>query len=67
MEPAIITKEEELYMDIDISHGAGYGNTLVWTEGNQPGMGERLVHVQTELDLEKFNRMVVELLARGAK
>ena len=67
VDPSIITREESLYMDIDISHAAGYGNTLVWTPGSQPGMGERLVHVQTELDLPKFNKMVVELLSRGTK
>lgn len=67
LDPSLIAKKESLYMDIDISHGASYGNTLVWTEGNQPGLGERLVHVQTELDLPKFNRMVVELLSRGTR
>jgi hypothetical protein len=36
-------------------------------EGNQPGMGERLVHVQEDLNLEKFNRRVVDLLSRGPK
>jgi purine nucleosidase len=67
MDPSLITKEESLYMDIDISHTAGYGNTLVWVPGNQPGMGERLVHVQTELDIEKFNKMVIDLLSRPPK
>lgn len=64
--PGIITKEESVYMDIDISHGAGYGNTLVWLPGNQPGLGEQIVHVQTDLDLEKFNRTVIDLLSRPA-
>jgi purine nucleosidase len=64
IDPTIITKEQSLYMDIDISHAAGYGNTLVWAPGNQPGMGEQLVHVQTELDAEKFYRELVELLSR---
>ena len=63
LDPRIITKEESLYMDIDISHTAGYGSTLVWVPGNQPGLGERLVHVQTELNLEKFNNMVIDLLS----
>jgi purine nucleosidase len=67
IDPSIITKEESLYMDIDISHTAGYGNTLVWVPGNQPGLGERLVHVQTELNIEKFNKMVIDLLSRPAK
>jgi purine nucleosidase len=64
IDPSIITKEESLYMDIDISHAAGYGNTLVWAPGNQPGIGEQLVHVQTELDREKFYRELIELLSR---
>jgi purine nucleosidase len=67
MDPSIITKEESLYMDIDISHAAGYGNTLVWVPGSQPGLGERLVHVQTDLDLDTFNKMVIERLSRPPK
>jgi len=47
--------------------GAGYGNTLVWVPGSQPGLGERLVNVQTELDLNKFNKKVVDLLSKGPK
>jgi inosine-uridine nucleoside N-ribohydrolase len=65
IDPSIITKEETLFMDIDISHAAGYGNTLVWTTGNNPGLGEQLVHVQTELDVDKLNRELIELLSRS--
>jgi len=67
LDPSIITKEESLYMDIDISHTAGYGNTLVWVPGNQPGMGEQRVHVQTELDLDRFNKLVIDRLSRPAQ
>jgi purine nucleosidase len=67
IDPSIITKEEMLYMDIDISHTAEYGNTLVWMEGFQPGLGEQKVHLQTDLNLEKFNKMVVELLSGKTK
>ncbi len=63
LDPSIVTKEVPLYMDIDISHTAGYGNTLVWAEGEQPGLGERLVHVQTALDNDKFNRLLIALLS----
>lgn len=66
IDPAIITKDESLFMDIDISHAGGYGNTLVWMPGSQPGLGEQLVHVQTELDLERFNRELIELLSGPA-
>jgi hypothetical protein len=51
-------------MDIDVDHGAGYGNTLAWTLGLQPGMGEVLVEVQDDLDKGKFYKEYVELLSR---
>ena len=64
LDPSIITKEETLYMDIDYSHGPSYGNTLTWAEGNQPGLGEQLVHVQTDLNLDRFYRTFVTLMTR---
>jgi inosine-uridine nucleoside N-ribohydrolase len=70
LDPSIITKSRKLYMDIDVDHGAGYGNTLAWTAGLQPGMGEVLVEVQDDLNKEKFYKEYVELLSRatpGAK
>jgi len=66
LEPSVITKEVTLYVDMDISHTAGYGNTLVWTEEERPGMGESLVHVQTDLDNEKFMKILIGLLAGTA-
>jgi purine nucleosidase len=63
LDPSIITKETTLYMDIDITHAAGYGNVLVWAPGSQPGLGEQLVHVQDELNLEKFYKMFVGLMS----
>jgi purine nucleosidase len=66
LDPSVITKEVSLYMDMDISHTAGYGNTLVWTEEDRPGMGEALVHVQTELDNEKFMKELIQLLGGTA-
>lgn len=66
LDPSIITKEEQLYMDIDINHGASYGNVLVWTPEAQPGLGEQLVHLPVELNREKFEKMFIELMARPA-
>jgi inosine-uridine nucleoside N-ribohydrolase len=64
LDPSIITKWKKLYVDVDVDHGAGYGNTLVWPEGMQPGMGEVLVEVQNDLDKAKFYKEYVELLTR---
>jgi len=64
LDPSIITKQAKLYMDIDYSHGPGYGNTLVWLPGNQPGLGEQLVDVPLDLDLQKFDKMFIDLMTR---
>ena len=70
LDPTIITKWKKLYLDVDVSHGAGYGNTLVWSEGRQPGLGEVRAEVQDDLDKAKFYKEYVELMSRptpGAK
>ena len=70
LDPCIITKKTLLYMDMDYSHGPGYGNTLVWIPGTQPGLGENLVNVPQDLDLAKFDKMFIDLMSRptlGAK
>ncbi|MGA7853615.1 MAG: hypothetical protein WCA15_09835, partial [Candidatus Acidiferrales bacterium] len=57
------TQQTQYYMDIDISHTAGYGNVLVWTAGAQPGLGEQLVNIPEELNKEKFYKMFIDLMA----
>jgi len=64
IDPAIITREQELYMDVDLSHGPSYGDTLTWTEADKPQTGVRLVHAQMDLDLPRFQKMFVELMTR---
>ncbi|MGH7745070.1 MAG: nucleoside hydrolase [Candidatus Dormibacteria bacterium] len=64
LDPSIITKSQKLYMDIDVSHGPSYGDTLAWAPGNQPDMGESLVEVQQDLNKEKFYKEYVDLISR---
>ena len=64
LDPSFITKWQKLYIDVETSHGAAYGDTLAWGLGQQPGMGEQLVEVQKELDKDKFYQEYVELLCR---
>ena len=65
LDPSIITKSRKLFMDVNVEHGAGYGDTLAWAPGQQPGLGEVLAEVQDNLDKEKFYREFVELLSRS--
>jgi len=63
LDPSIITKKETLFMDVDLDRGAGYGNTLTWVEHDKPKLDVQAVEVQDDLDLDKFNKMFVELLS----
>jgi inosine-uridine nucleoside N-ribohydrolase len=64
LDPSFITKWQKLYVDVEVDHGASYGDTLAWAPGHQPGMGEVLVEVQEDLDREKFYKEYVDLLTR---
>jgi inosine-uridine nucleoside N-ribohydrolase len=63
LDPSIITKDRNLYMDVDVSHGPGYGETLTWSEALKPAIDLQLVHAQVDLDLPKFTKMFIELMS----
>jgi len=62
LDPTLITKQQQIYMDVDLSHGPSYGSTLTWTEKLKPATGVRLVNAQLDLDLPRFQKMFVELM-----
>ncbi len=62
LDPSIITTERLLYMDVDMSHGPSYGNTLTWTAPLKPETDVQLVHAQMDLDLPKFTSKFVGLM-----
>jgi inosine-uridine nucleoside N-ribohydrolase len=62
LDPAVISGEREVYMDVDLSRGPEYGNTLTWTDNFHPKTGVRKVHAQMDLDVPKFKRMFLELM-----
>ena len=64
IDPTIITKEVNVYMDVDLSHGPSYGDTLTWPESLKPTDGVRLVHAQMDLDLPRFHKDFIDLMAR---
>jgi purine nucleosidase len=64
LDPSIVTRSAHLLVDIDTSFTAGYGNTLSWSPGSGPGLGEREVRVVQEVDVPKFERLTLDLLSR---
>jgi inosine-uridine nucleoside N-ribohydrolase len=62
LDPSLITKKETRYMDVNLDRGAGYGDTLTWSDRDKPKRDVRLVEIQVDLDTERFYKMFVELL-----
>jgi inosine-uridine nucleoside N-ribohydrolase len=63
LDPSLITRTREVYMDVDVSHGPSYGNTLAWDAKLKPATGVRLVHAQVDVDLPRFQKMFVDLMS----
>jgi inosine-uridine nucleoside N-ribohydrolase len=63
IDPSLITRQETRYMSVDIDHGAGYGNTLTWTEAEKPKTAAQPVAIQVDLDKERFYEMFVNLMS----
>jgi inosine-uridine nucleoside N-ribohydrolase len=63
LDPSLITKHETRYMGVDVENGAGYGNTLTWTDKDKPQISREPVEVQTDLDTAKFYRMFIGLMS----
>lgn len=64
IDPSIITGQKQLFMDIDIDHGASYGKTLFWDASAQVPPYERLATVQFDIDAEKFYKIFIDLMTR---
>jgi inosine-uridine nucleoside N-ribohydrolase len=62
LDPSLITKKDTRYLDVDLTRGAGYGNTLSWTQQDKPKIVGPEVEVQVDLDTDKFYTMFVDLL-----
>ncbi len=63
IDPSVITRTETRYMEVDIDHGAGYGNTLTWSENDKPKLSVlQPVQIQMDLDAHKFYEMFVNLM-----
>lgn len=67
LNPSIITKRSNVYLDVDIGHGAGYGQTLAWPDALKPSRPVRMVHAQLDVDLPKFTRMFVDLMSSAPR
>ena len=55
LDPTLVTKSVDAYMDVDVSGGADYGRAHVWPEALAPKeMGVRPVTIVQEIDTARF-------------
>jgi len=64
LDPSIITKQRQMYVDVDIDHGINYGYTLAWELDQQHPPDVPKAWVQEDLDLDRFYDLYVELMMR---
>ncbi len=62
LDPALITREKTLLVDVDTSFTANYGAMLSWPVGSGPDTGARPVHVVLAVNVPKLNQLVMRLL-----
>ena len=64
LNPAIVTRETRLAMDVDLMPGSDYGGLLTWAPGKGPHLGERDVRVVLGVDAAAVTARFVALLNR---
>jgi purine nucleosidase len=70
LDPSLITRERYVYFDVSVDKGVSYGDTIVWTDDDKPGLDLQKAHVQMDVDWPKFQKMFLELMSSptpGAK
>ena len=65
IDPSIITRARQLYMDIDVNHGPSYGETLFWGREAELPPYEKLATVQFDVNAPKFYRLFVKLMTES--
>ena len=63
IDPKIITREETLYLDVDLARGPNYGDTLSWDAAHKPPRTDlRAVNVLQDLDTARFYKLFLQLM-----
>lgn len=63
LDPKIITKEEKLYVDVDLARGPNYGDLLTWDAAHKPARNDlREANIQQELEAPRFYKLFVQLM-----
>ena len=62
LDPTLVTQQTAVLMDVDLSHGPGYGSARIWGDAVAPHNGERRVVVIQDVDVNRFVDMFVHAM-----
>jgi purine nucleosidase len=66
LEPGIVTRERLVYMDVNTTHGAGYGDTLAWNDKDKPAILLNKIHAQVDVDAARLEKVLYQLFSKPA-
>lgn len=64
IDDSLITRFDDLFIDVNLDRGASHGDTLSWEPGREPDLGECRARVQKRLDDVRFYKLFVALSSR---
>jgi purine nucleosidase len=63
LDPAIITKTETRFVDVDLDRGGNWGNVLSWSAEDKPARYDvQPLTIQVDLDSARFYKLLLDLL-----
>jgi inosine-uridine nucleoside N-ribohydrolase len=63
LDPAITTHEREVYLDVNLEHGANYGDVLVYSDNDKPSLVWQKAHVLVDIDPALLEKDLIALFA----
>ena len=64
LEPGTVRRSEEMFLDVEVDHGAFYGQTLYWDSERRPPEGVRKATVLLDLDTSRFMEVFSGLMKK---
>lgn len=64
IDESLVTRYDDLHLDVELDRGPHWGNTLSWPPGQQSGRDECRARVQMNLDAPRFYALFIELCSR---
>ncbi len=64
LDESLVTRHDDLFIDVNLDRGAGYGDMVCWAPGAEPGLGEARARVQRQIDEARFKELFRQLCSR---